>query len=308
MSVSLARLPRFHQTPDQSPKIRITERDLAILREVADHRFLRSTHFSSLIIGSCQQILRRLQLLYHHGYLERPRAQIDTYYRGGSRPIVYGLGSKGAALLRRKGVLTFDRMSWTSANRSAGRLFLDHTLMIADVVVGIRSECDASQHLQFIDGQDLPSCAAEDDDAKRFQWATSVAGHGSVKLIPDRVFAIERRQTGERILFLLEADRGTEPLTRTDFHQSSIDRKLMLYSQLSSERAFLERFGCRRVRALLVTTSSIRAQGIQQMMSKHRNAGLFLTSELTSLVDHKSLLDAAWINRSGEGESLNDQF
>ncbi|MGK0190602.1 MAG: hypothetical protein ACI9R3_006432 [Verrucomicrobiales bacterium] len=307
MSVSFARLPRFHQTPDQSPKIRITERDLAILREVAIYRFLRSTHLSSLIVGSCQQILRRLQLLYHNGYLERPRAQIDTYYRGGSRPIVYGLGSKGAALLRRKGIFTFDRMSWTSANRSAGRLFLDHTLMVADVIVGIRSECQTNQHFRFIDGQDLP-CASEDDDSKRFQWTTSVTGHGSVKLIPDRVFAIEQRQTGERILFLLEADRGTEPLTRTDFHQSSIDRKLLLYSQLSSERAFLERFGCRRVRALLVTTSRIRAQSIQQLMSKHRNAGLFLTSELTSLVDHKSLLDAAWINRSGEEESLNVQF
>jgi hypothetical protein len=29
-------------------------------------------------------VLRRLQLLFHHGYLDRPRAQID-YYRAGSR-------------------------------------------------------------------------------------------------------------------------------------------------------------------------------------------------------------------------------
>jgi hypothetical protein len=44
-----------------------------------------------------------LQFLYHDGYLERPRIQIEYYHRGGSRHIVYGLGNKGAAFLRGMG-------------------------------------------------------------------------------------------------------------------------------------------------------------------------------------------------------------
>lgn len=36
-------------------------------------------------------MLRRLQRLYHHGYVERPACQIDYYQRGGSRSIAYGL-------------------------------------------------------------------------------------------------------------------------------------------------------------------------------------------------------------------------
>jgi hypothetical protein len=45
-------------------------------------------------------VLRRLQRLFQHGYLERPRCQID-YYQSGSRRIACGLGNKGAAWLKR---------------------------------------------------------------------------------------------------------------------------------------------------------------------------------------------------------------
>ena len=56
----------------------------------------------ALIGGSPQQLLRRLKLLYHHGYLERPRAQIDHYREGGSRHIIYGLGNKGLEFLKQE--------------------------------------------------------------------------------------------------------------------------------------------------------------------------------------------------------------
>src|SRR5271166_5080559 len=94
------RLPRFRRVSEVRP-LRLTSRDIKILRYVARYRFLRSTHLTALLDGAPQPILRRLQLLYHHGYLERPRSQID-YYRpgGGSKAIVYGLTAKGVALIK----------------------------------------------------------------------------------------------------------------------------------------------------------------------------------------------------------------
>ena len=71
-----ARLPRFRRGSKVTP-IALTQRDRQTVRRVFEHRFLRSTHLLSLLPGSRQQILRRLQFLYHHGYLDRPRAQID---------------------------------------------------------------------------------------------------------------------------------------------------------------------------------------------------------------------------------------
>jgi hypothetical protein len=43
-----------------SPRFHLTERDLEIVRQVARHRFLRSTHLFALIGGSPQKIHERL--------------------------------------------------------------------------------------------------------------------------------------------------------------------------------------------------------------------------------------------------------
>ena len=83
------RLPRFTRAK-QITAPQLTARDREIIRFVFAHRFLRSTHIHALIGGSRQQVLQRLQRLYHHGYLERPRAQIDYYHQGGSQSMVYG--------------------------------------------------------------------------------------------------------------------------------------------------------------------------------------------------------------------------
>jgi DNA-binding Lrp family transcriptional regulator len=80
-----SRLPRFKRASAVAP-IELTERDRDIIRLVHRHRFLRSTQIVALVGDSSQQLLRRLRLLYHHGYLERPRAQIDYYHRGVIEP------------------------------------------------------------------------------------------------------------------------------------------------------------------------------------------------------------------------------
>ena len=112
------RLPRFTRATEIA-HIELTPRDREILRQIHRHRFLRSSHIVQLIGESQQQVLRRLQLLYHHGFLERPRAQIDYYHRGGSRCMVYGLGNKGAALLKRELKLAFHELDWGPKNRAA---------------------------------------------------------------------------------------------------------------------------------------------------------------------------------------------
>src|ERR1017187_7791613 len=109
------RLPRFKRTSAVAA-IKLTERDREIIRLVERFRFVRSSHIRSLIPGSPPQLLRRLKLLYHHSFLERPRAQLDYYHRGGSRHMVYGLGSKGAALLRRDLDHGFGQVRWGEKN------------------------------------------------------------------------------------------------------------------------------------------------------------------------------------------------
>src|SRR3954470_9689976 len=91
-----ARRPRFERAPVRG--MILTPRDLDILRAVYRHRLLRSTHLVALSGGSPQATLRRLQLLFHQGYLDRPAMQLDWYVRG-SEPLVYALGNRGAEIL-----------------------------------------------------------------------------------------------------------------------------------------------------------------------------------------------------------------
>lgn len=113
------RLPRFKRAPVSHP-LHLTERDIEIIRLVARHRFLRSSQIVALLGGSAQQLLRRLNLLYHHGFLERPRAQLDYYHEGGSRYIVYGLGNKGGTFLQQERGVGHSRISWGEKNRAVG--------------------------------------------------------------------------------------------------------------------------------------------------------------------------------------------
>jgi hypothetical protein len=67
------RLPRFNRVAEIAA-VQLTDRDRAIIEQVHRHRFLRSSHIAALLGGSTQQLLRRLQRLYHKGYLERTRS------------------------------------------------------------------------------------------------------------------------------------------------------------------------------------------------------------------------------------------
>src|SRR5256885_7247820 len=134
--MEFARLPRFKRSA-KAANMQITTRDREIIRQVHRHRFLRSSQLVALIGGSLQPLLRRLQLLYHHGYLERPRAQIDYYHQGGSQRLVYGLGDKGAAFLKQELGAAFRQLPWDQKNRSVGRIFLEHALLVSDVMVAI---------------------------------------------------------------------------------------------------------------------------------------------------------------------------
>jgi hypothetical protein len=94
MSGMTSRAPQFERVPGPTPLI-ITPRDQRILRHVRRHRFLNSEQILRLIGGSRAAVLRRLHLLFHHGYLDRPKAQIRHFEPKLNRPLVYALAKKG---------------------------------------------------------------------------------------------------------------------------------------------------------------------------------------------------------------------
>src|SRR5437899_1064012 len=119
-------------------RFQLTDRDIMLVRFVAKHRFLRSTHLSALCEAPHKKVCDRLTSLFHAGYLDRPRAQFDHYREGGgSPPIVYALGNRGAQLLIERHLADIPQVDWARKNDLAGRQFILHTLAIADVRVAL---------------------------------------------------------------------------------------------------------------------------------------------------------------------------
>src|SRR5216684_9161684 len=92
------RRPRFRRA-SEPPAFRLTDDDVEIVRQLSCHRFLRSTHIAVLVDRSLDRTNDRLARLFHAGYIDRPRAQLDYYPTAGSAPIAYALADRGARLL-----------------------------------------------------------------------------------------------------------------------------------------------------------------------------------------------------------------
>jgi Replication-relaxation len=304
------RLPRFRRVRDV-PRIELTERDKETLLLVHRHRFLRSSHLVQLLPGSRQQILRRLQRLYHHGFLERPRAQIEYFGRNGSRAIAYGLGNKGAAWLKHNLNLPSNRMDWGGRNRSAGRLFLDHALLISDVMVALELACRRHGKVRLLTDDALP---LPDSLRARFgplQWRVSVNHRTKLGVIPDRVFGLEIQERAgrpKRAFFFLEADRGTMPVERQTLAISSVYRKMLAYEATWTQGLHRSRLGFHRFRVLTVTTTPARVRSmIDACRALERGRGLFLFTDVEAFRTHEDPLALAWhCGRCGSPESLTD--
>ena len=72
-------------------------------------------------------------------------------------------------------------------------------------------------------------------------------------VIPDLVFGLELAG-GSRRNFMVEIDRGTMPVTRSDPEQTSIERKMRVYLAAHAAKQHQRQFGWKNFRVLIVTT------------------------------------------------------
>ena len=289
-----ARQPRFKRSTEV-PSIRVTRRDREIIERVFEHRFLRSTHLHSLLGGSRQQLLRRLQWLFHHGYLDRPRTQID-YYRSGSRAMVYGLGHRGAGLLEAELEIPHGKVEWTTKNRTVTRYFLEHTLAVADVMIALESACrrhDGVELVLYGDTRDEP-----------LKWSVRVQHGGrtaEIGVVPDKVFGLRFANSPEITWFFLEADRATMPVHRHNLQQTSFSRKLLAYHETWRRGLMKNRFP--RFRVLTVTTSPERVEDLieaNRALTQGKGSGLFLFTDKITFASVADALTIPMLNGRGE--------
>lgn len=289
------RMPRFRRETSRISPMQITARDREILRYLLRYRFLRSSHIIQLLGGSRQQLLRRLHLLFHHGYVVRPRCQIDYFHVEGSRPIIYGLSNKGIKILQED--QENNNLDWTTKNSAVKRLYLQHSIMTSDILVMMELAFRDHPHMRYLSEQELFPLRS------RFSWKCSSGSGKTQTVVPDAVFAIEdSRLAGpkSRCYYFLEADTGSMPITRhSRSSRTCLAHKLEMYSQTWKQGILRDKQGIHRFLMLTVTHSPSRANWIAKQSQKlPQGNGIVRVTDLTSLQtsasDHQLLLHPWW--------------
>jgi hypothetical protein len=301
------RRPRFSR---ESPiALRLTDDDLAIIRAVAKHRFLRSTHFQRLLPHrSPRKLLERLGELYHAGVLDRPRAQINYHAQSGSAPIVYALGNQGAEAVTEVEHQRPPITDWTDKNREAKRPYIEHALLLADLMLPLELSSSLHPGIKFIDAQTLAASLPAGTIGSESPWTLTarLIHHGRphiVSLVPDAVFALEFGDPNSRSYFFVEADRATMPIMRSDHSQSCYRRKLIAYFTAHKAGQHIARFAFPNLRVLTLTTSAQRIASMLdavRQVTAGRGSGMFLFADATTLSAPNDPSTAAWLTSAGQ--------
>jgi predicted transcriptional regulator len=279
------RLSRFRRHRFTKPPLVLQDRDREIVRLVADYRVVSSEEIQALIEGSDQTILRRLQKLYHAGFLDRPRRQIG---RGNSK-LVYALGQRGAKLMAEQ-IGGSPNRDWSEENRQLTAQFLEHALMVSRFRAVITLACRQRADVELADwrqGREL--------------WDEAVVEHADwrerIPVCPDAYFAVRlvnEPEGGNRIHLFLEADRSTMTVKR-------FVSKMRGYWHYWRSEQPRERFGFRNFVVLTITRSHARASNLCQATGgvdapQHRGLRMFLFGAAgTDWLEHPgNVLEPIW--------------
>jgi DNA-binding Lrp family transcriptional regulator len=303
------RRPRFRRVPP--PAFDLTDGDVEIIRHIAQHRFLRSTHIAQLVGRSLGRTNDRLERLFHAGYVDRPRAQLDRFPVGSS-PMLYALADRGARLLRQRDGLTFRNVEWSRKNREVRRPFIEHQIEIVNFQVGLQRAVAERNGIRLIPSDDMNSAASRrpmPTPRAPFSFRAKLPHRGRLidaAVVPDFVFGLQFLG-GPRWNYVVEIDRGTMPVRRSDPEQTSIARKMRVYLAAHAAKQHQRQFGWKNFRALIVTTDHRRIatmiDAAQQLATRGGpGASLFWFASFADIAQGADLLALNW--RDGAGRTI----
>jgi hypothetical protein len=124
-----------------------------------------------------------------------------------------------------------------------------------------------------------------------------------LSVAPDYAFAIQFPD-GRFRAFLVECDRGTMPVDRSNLTQTSLKRKFLAYAAAARAELHQRHFGWKAFRVLLITTNRQRAENVLENIREcvHEHArGLFLIADRQSLAE-ADIITYPW--RDARGQTL----
>lgn len=263
------------------PHVDLTQDDVAILRHVYRHRFIRADDLYRLFPErSPDRLSRRLTHLYRGQFLDRPIAQIDRYREGGSQSLVYGLDNAGARYLKERAGMPIAPSDWRARNRSFTRESLDHTLAVAHFLVNLQVACRRRGDVSVVPFEDILAAAPAETRRSRtpMSWPVPVqwsSGRAEVNVVPDAIFGLRLQGPHDKAIqsyIFLEVDRGTMTISPAEsvrdseafLYRTTMLRKLLSYAESWRQSLHKLHFNIPAARVITLTTSESRAAAIRR--------------------------------------------
>jgi len=282
------RLPRNRRI-EKPPAMRLTKRDIEIIKTVYDFRVLRGDQIQSLFFGSQSTASYRLLRLYQHEYLNRHF--LPTLGGLANSPTLYTLDKAGIAVLRRDHGLAPEDFSRNLAKKELSPLFLEHILDINSfrVSVNLAVKDNGYDIEKWIDDGTLKS------DYDRVKIRTTKGRSKNVSLIPDGYFTLQVPRGKSN--FFLEIDRGT--MTNQRFQE-----KILAYQAYISSGQYQRRYKTKSLRVLTVTVGEKRLVNLKKKTEEVQGEKVFWFTTLDQVSSDTVLDTPIWHVAGSKGESV----
>ena len=242
-----------------------------------------------------------MRLLYDHGYLDRPLAQLE-HFTAGSRMMVYGMGSR--RMEARRG----------TSPRSLKRPFIQHTLAVAEILVRLESACKGDLTVEFVGMEEaLEQIKTDGTSGRKLNWNVSTLFKGTetnLGVVPDHLFGLRpRTANGAAVFYFLEVDRGTMPVMRSNLHMSSVYRKLLAYHETWRQGLHISLFDLKRLQVLMVTNGEDRLRHLiaaTKTLANGRGSRIFLFADMQYIKSTSNIFAVPLTNGCEELSHLKD--
>jgi len=277
---------------------RLTHRDIKILKSIDRLKYLTSQQIANLFSSSRGTINKRLKLLFHHHYLGKLPALLsphlfnspDVYFINLNRKTSHALAGKDITLPHQK------RSNYKIPKRD----YIQHTLLTNDCLIAFERAVSNHGEVEFLPSHKLLiQTSMKKVQNRSHPWKVSAfisERHITRTAFPDAAFALLNKKTGKKQLYLIEADRMTQPLARRRqklFRVSNIKAKLIIYHTAWKQGVFREQFGFPATRILFITLSAERAKHMRTLATAlfgKKATGLFVFTDTNSLSPESCLL------------------
>ena len=257
---------------------KFNRRDIELLRCIAECRFLTIRQATALLGRSERGAANRFRELEKDEYV-RSTSHNRNGRRGRPEKVLF-LKSKGIIALRDNKVAIGrgDARFLTATNVSA----FDHQLMVNDFRVHLRELSHDAQQLKANFLSETSPFLPRQAEGRPYIGDVVRVGKRNRAFIPDGVFSLNHTGAGKRLLFFLEADRGTEA-------EAKIQQKLETYQayfRTDGYKRYEESFGCQLhgFRLLIVVDSGARFTRLCHLVCRSRPSDFVWLTDIDEVV------------------------